>query len=273
LLASTPARGQRYPIWCVSRRVELLEALKVVTSEQKPLVYAEVGVYTGHFSQRVWKYIRPHTMFLMDLWENTHGEEYMGSIFTKRTDGTTFQVYRSTNMKIVANAFKDQVAAGLVTLIKGKSVDTIPHLANHSVDIAYIDSLHDYATPAQELALMSTKMKPTGLLCGHDYTHAAGSHYYNGIKKQDQGDAYNAYGVIEAVNEFLMFNPAWFLVLKTSVGTQRSHTSYCLAQYAHFPHWKYIGIQAACKEDQTLEKAAAAKGEAIDLSKTYPVLD
>jgi len=271
-ISQTPnSAALRYPVWCESRFVELLDALRVIKPQH--VRYAEVGVYTGQFSSVVWKALRPVHMDLMDLWKDSHEAAYENTTFAQREDGTTFQVYRRSNMKRVANLFARQIDNGRVVLHQGLSINTIRKLNASSIDVAYIDSLHDYATPADELALMSTKMRPSGLLCGHDYTHAAGSRYYNKIPKRDQGDAYNSFGVIEAVHEFLMFNPAWFLALRTSVRTQRSHTSYCLAQHAHFPHDKYQELQTACKEDSTLEKAAADTATTIDLKDHKLVLD
>ena len=130
--------------------------------------------------------------------------------------------------------------------------------------------MHDYATPAIELVLIRSKMKPSGLICGHDYTHAAGSAYYERVESKDRGDAYNSYGVIEAVHEFLLFNPAWFFALKTSVTTDRAHTSFCLAQHANFPHERYAALRQACREAATVEADAATRSEPIDLAVHKP---
>jgi len=259
----------RYPIVCVSRYVELPAALKLITANTpstEGVIYAEVGTYTGAYSQVIWDSLRPRSMHLLDLWANTHKAHDNGTTFAQRKDGTTYQVYRAHNMQLVAHNFRSQIRDGRVQLHRGRSEVTIPRLSNASLDIVWIDSMHDYTTPAMELRLVLAKMKPTGLICGHDYTHATGSFHYERVQKQDRGDVFTSYGVIEAVHEFLMFNPAWFLALKTSLTTDRSHTSFCLAQWRHFPHHQHQQIQRICREEHTVETKAIEIQETIDLA-------
>lgn len=58
--------------------------------------------------------------------------------------------------------------------------------------IIYIDASHDYESVKKDLELSKLKIKKNGFICGHDYNRN-----YNITKK-------NEYGVIEAVNEFVI---------------------------------------------------------------------
>ncbi len=44
--------------------------------------------------------------------------------------------------------------------------DAIPH---HALDFVYLDARHDYASVLEDLGQWSEKVRPGGVLSGHDY--------------------------------------------------------------------------------------------------------
>ena len=69
------------------------------------------------------------------------------------------------------------------------STDAIGDFEDSTFDWIYIDTDHSYELTYKELRGYAPKVKPDGIIAGHDYSMG------NWI------DAYR-YGVIEAVNEF-----------------------------------------------------------------------
>ena len=82
----------------------------------------------------------------------------------------------------------------------------------NSLDVVYIDTDHTYKTTMLELATAALAVKPSGLICGHDYTSIA----YAGLRR---------YGVVEAVNTFCLEYNYEFLYLTSE--TNR-HISFAL---------------------------------------------
>jgi hypothetical protein len=75
-------------------------------------------------------------------------------------------------------------------LIRSTSADAVGRFEDNSVDFVYIDGDHTYEFVSQDIARWWPKIKPGGILSGHDYT--PGNPQKNRI-----------YGVIPAVDEFV----------------------------------------------------------------------
>lgn len=58
-----------------------------------------------------------------------------------------------------------------VELIKSTSTEAAPLFADDSLDFVYIDGDHRYEQVLEDLELWYEKVKPSGMLAGHDYTH------------------------------------------------------------------------------------------------------
>lgn len=159
-----------------------------------------------------------------------------------------------SNRDVVASKFAAEIKRGRVVLLQGRSEATIPQLPSGTLDMAYVDTTHTYNTTATELRLLVDKLKPTGMLCGHDYTHGSGSPYYD---RRPWRAKHRPFEIIEAVNEFLMYHPGWFMPLRTSSSDQGQHTSFCLARWKHFPHALYERVRESCDEVHTVEHYVA----------------
>jgi hypothetical protein len=134
----------------------------------KDAVVAEVGVDEGKFSEKILAVTEPRVLHLIDPWAS------------KR--------YGDGKMKVVGDRFKAEIAAGRVVVHRGRGIEVLKEFGDGTFDWVYLDASHRYRDTLEELELCRLKVKPGGLIAGHDYT--AGN-----VKRAIR------YGVVEAVNE------------------------------------------------------------------------
>ncbi len=79
-------------------------------------------------------------------------------------------------------------------------------MADSYFDWVYLDTDHSYSVTKQELDILKFKVKPGGIIAGHDYIS------YDFI-------GHTRYGVIEAVNEFCV-NEQWEIIYLTAETNQ-----------------------------------------------------
>ncbi len=84
-------------------------------------------------------------------------------------------------------AFDERMAAfDNCDKFKLPSQDAAPHFENGSLDLVYIDAMHDYDNVKQDILSWFPKVRMGGYVCGHDYSDQEGH-----------------MGVVQAVNELL----------------------------------------------------------------------
>jgi SAM-dependent methyltransferase len=115
-------------------------------------VVAEVGVANGDFSADILEIAKPRRLILIDLWGDPR--------FAAGVDR-------------IRARFADEISEGRVEVRRGMSVDVLTELPDASLDWAYIDTDHSYETTLAELRLAKRKVKPGGIIAGHDF--AAGN--------------------------------------------------------------------------------------------------
>lgn len=159
----------------VPDRAALLERLP------KGGVVAEIGVDHGDFSERILAINRPAELHLIDMWA------------TKR--------YHQGLRLHVEQRFSREIAAGVVRIHRGRSIDRLAGFTDATFDWVYIDTDHSYTTTAAELELARIKVKPGGIIAGHDFVTG---NWDGGVR----------YGVVEAVHEFCVRH-RWEVILLT----------------------------------------------------------
>ena len=147
-------------------------------------IVAEIGVDEGRFSRSILDLNRPEKLHLVDLW---------GS---KR--------YGKAKQRGVEEQFAREIETGRVTLHVGYSTEVANHFNDHYFDWIYIDTSHSYKVTIAELEAYRTKVKPGGIIAGHDYVICN----WNGMVR---------YGVIEAVYEFCSRHDWEILWLTTEI--------------------------------------------------------
>jgi hypothetical protein len=134
----------------------------------------EVGVESGLFSDTILKKSNLHILFSVDSWceysdypsgeiskpQERHDESMLAAIKILKPYGKRSQVFRL------------------------KSVGAAKLFQDHELDFVYIDAAHSYAECTNDILAWHPKVKPSGILAGHDYM---------------DGD----FGVKSAVNDFV----------------------------------------------------------------------
>jgi hypothetical protein len=144
-------------------RDELLRAMP------KEAVVAEIGVDEGNFSKLINRICRPSKFHLIDIWgtDRFHDGKFEG----------------------VKTYFTDEINRGVVAITKKISIEAAQDFEDQYFDWIYIDTDHMYETTRDELRFYAPKIKPGGIIAGHDYVKG---NWISSLR----------YGVIEAVHEF-----------------------------------------------------------------------
>lgn len=157
-------------------RKELLKRLPVNA------VCAELGVDEGEFSRTILEITKPEKLHLIDAWGNPD----------RYHDGLKI---------MVSEKFKTEIEKGQVEMNIGFSIEVANKFPDNYFDWVYLDTDHTYLVTADELNVLKNKVKPGGIIAGHDY-----------IIGNWAGDC--RYGVIEAVHE-LCVKENWELLYVT----------------------------------------------------------
>lgn len=155
-------------------RLDLIKALPAGS------LLAEIGSYRGYFAIQILNECHNVSrLWLVDPWKNYDG--YVDTINGENQE---------ENMRQCMYHIRGHLPGGRVKVIRGMSVDvattdkTIPPL-----DAVYIDGNHSYEACFGDLVAWSNRLKPSGVILGHDYTRNATAEKLK-------------FGVIEAVTDF-----------------------------------------------------------------------
>lgn len=138
-------------------------------------ICAEIGVWRGAFSKKIWDISKPKKLHLIDLWGDTPDLPAHLDVGEK----THFD-----NMNCVSRLFMKEIKAGNVILHQGMSVAVSQIFPANYFDWVYFDADHQYKSVLADHRNWSKVTKPTGFLSGHDYV----------IEKKDR--------IVQAVLEF-----------------------------------------------------------------------
>lgn len=149
-------------------------------------IVAEIGVDKGDFSEEILKRTQPQKLHLIDVWDS------------KR--------YHLGKKLHVETKFEEEINKGQLAINFGYSTDVVSQFEDNYFDWIYIDTEHSYSLTKRELELYAPKVKPGGIISGHDYINGI---WINMVR----------YGVIEAVSEFCV-NNNWELIYLTTDFTE-----------------------------------------------------
>lgn len=136
----------------------------------------EVGVNVGWFSALVRSRWNGRKLYCVDIWEIPGMMEA-----AQRTIGACGRPFE---------------------LIKDTSVNAATRFADESLDWAFLDADHSYPSLNQDLPAWYPKVKPGGVLCGHDYIDGCWQYMAWGSAPGIPNNDTTMYGVRSAVNLF-----------------------------------------------------------------------
>ena len=121
-----------------------------------PLRGAEIGVKEGRFISHMLCRFPKLIMYAIDPWENQPegSETYIGWDWK--------DIYKRYRVNV--SPYYDRVIE-----YRDYSQNVIGEVVNGSLDFVFIDAQHDYDSVKRDIELWRPKIKPGGLLCGHDY--------------------------------------------------------------------------------------------------------
>ncbi len=144
----------------------------------KDSVGVEIGVFTGEFSKQILRYAQPKKMHFIDGWWEIYGEFFPDwGEYTNFGKLSTHDAYQQFLIK--TEPFKDKTK---IEIHVGNDLEILSQFPDHYFDWAYVDSSHEYEHTLNELKILSFKIKPDGIISGHDYILDP-NHIHYGVKK------------------------------------------------------------------------------------------
>lgn len=150
----------------------------------------EVGVAGGWYSNQIMKRNPQLKMYGVDPWVPYRG-------YTDYTRTSTF-----SKLEDSAHELLDQYPN--YTFLKEFSMDALKRFSDNSLDFVYLDGNHGSPYVDQDITEWYKKVKPSGILAGHDYTKTKG--------KPDRPPNNNT---INATNKFTRENNLILFILGT----------------------------------------------------------
>jgi len=146
---------------------------------RKGLVNAgvEVGVYYGQYSEYLLTHWKGKTLYSVDAWG-----QYVAPGTTTLPAEEFARIYESARRRLTPFGERSKIIRQLSTV-------AAQSMGDGTLDFVYLDAGHDYASVLEDLQAWAPKVRPGGMLAGHDYWDGSSG-------------AVPVYGVKKAVDEF-----------------------------------------------------------------------
>jgi len=154
--------------------------------EDKPIRGAEIGVHQAIHSVKMLQSHSKLNFVGVDLWEkhierNTKYLNSTGMLPAKFRDHKLATAWRYHSARVL------QPFAGRFKLFCESSEENAERWDDEHFDFVYIDADHSYAGVISDIRLWWPKVKPGGMICGHDYacggvTKALQSFFTEGVR-------------------------------------------------------------------------------------------
>lgn len=121
---------------------------------------AEIGCMVGNTTYRLLKHCPDLRLYAVDLWKNRQ------DIFTVDSR----EVYDQWDFSQIKKVFDRQTAPYVDRLhvMRGISWDMAMYVQEEELDFVFIDADHGYESVLKDIKAWTPKLKPGGLLSGHD---------------------------------------------------------------------------------------------------------
>lgn len=118
-------------------------------------VGAEIGTEEGNYAYKLCKHNPGVKLFCVDMWQNYPG----------------YRDYKGKEDKLINAHDKavDTLKHFDVTFIQKYSMDAVMDFEDGSLDFVYIDANHEWPYITHDIYYWSPKVRPGGIVSGHDY--------------------------------------------------------------------------------------------------------
>ncbi len=121
---------------------------------------AEIGVKQGRYSDELLRNWRGSELVSIDPWLSADPEDYVDRSNVSQDRFNEF--YEETRERLADYGSRS-------TIWRMTSVEAATKVPDHSFDFVYIDARHDYESVKEDLEAWCSKVRPGGILAGHDY--------------------------------------------------------------------------------------------------------
>jgi hypothetical protein len=140
---------------------------------------AEIGVKLGRFSDLLLRSWEGKKLISIDPWQEAEPDEYVDHANVEQDQHEQF--YRRTRELLAKHGSRSEIW-------RTTSVEAAQRVPDRSLDFVYIDARHDYDSVLEDLEAWFPKLRPGGIMAGHDYA--------DGVFRQ------GVFGVKSAVDQF-----------------------------------------------------------------------
>ena len=155
----------------VNRRKEFIEIL----AERGAKYGVEIGTDHGGYAAQLCEGIPNLHLLCVDP-------------YVAYTEGN--EVHSQEEVDQIYAEAKARLAPYNAIIVKKTSMEAVKKVEDSSLDFVFIDGNHSYSYVMQDIIEWTRKVKPGGIVAGHDYKE----------------DSVNDYGVIEAVDNYVAHN-------------------------------------------------------------------
>jgi hypothetical protein len=136
----------------------------------------ELGVFKGEFSWHILDRVQPREFHLIDVWWKEFGEYF--------PDWGAYTDFGKLKTKDAWDQAKHTIAQFSTnsTIHVGEDLDILNSFPDHYFDWVYLDSSHAYDHTRKELDIICHKIKPDGMITGHDWQPSP-AHIHHGVYK------------------------------------------------------------------------------------------
>ena len=123
--------------------------------KNKSIMVAEIGIHNGRHAKLLLKHLfNISKLYLIDFW--------------KAYPDYPIQEYQNQDCEMTKNVFRGN---DKVEIIIDDSIKSAGRFADNYFDFVYIDAAHDYNSVKNDILTWKSKVKPEGILAGHDYDY------------------------------------------------------------------------------------------------------
>lgn len=148
---------------------------------------AEIGVAEGVHAEILCKANPDLKLYGIDAWQHYHG--YLDYLTKKLED-----FYAKAQVRL---------APYNCEIVRKFSMDAVKDFDDKSLDFVYIDGGHDFLNVAQDICCWVEKVKPGGIIYGHDYGRSKGTRWLCHVK-----DVVNAYTYSHSIIPWFILSTA-----------------------------------------------------------------
>ena len=127
-------------------------------------VFVEVGCWFGkstvYLASRIQESRKRITLYAVDTFEGSPDEEPMLAV-VRQNNGSVFSVFQQN--------LRDAGVIHLVRPIVSRSFEASSRFVDNSLSFVFIDACHAYDAVRQDILSWLPKVKPGGVLAGHDF--------------------------------------------------------------------------------------------------------